>query len=271
MKLAAIPRFETLRYGAWIAAVTLALTAIVSVNQGAHAQEDSAKKILKAMSDYVGSQKSISVTFDSDVEVITTNLQKIQFTNSGQMQMVRPDKLRATRAGGYADVDLVFDGAMTRVLGRHINIFTEIASPGSVDQLVDRLRDEHQFSIPGADLLLTNSYDRLMEDVLDARHIGQGVIDGVECEHLAFRNVDTDWQIWVEAGPRPIPRKYVITSKSVASAPQYTLRIKNWTTDVPINAEAFVFKAPGGAKKVDIRELQDIDEVPSGVVAGGSK
>lgn len=271
MTLSSMPRIRPPARRAWVAAAALLLATIASGIQGAHAQEDGAKKILKAMSDYVGSQKSLSITFDSDIEVITSSLQKIQFTNSGQMQMVRPDKLRAIRTGGYTDVDLVFDGTTARVLGRHNNLYTEIASAGSVDQLVDRLRDEYRFAIPGADLLLSSSYDRLMEDVIDAKHIGHGVIDGVDCEHLAFRNMDTDWQIWVEAGPRPIPRKYVITSKGVASAPQYTLRIKNWTTETPINANAFVFKAPADAKKVDAKDLQDMDEVPSGVVAGGAK
>ena len=59
--------------------------------------------------------------------------------------------------------------------------------------------------MPGTDLLLTSSFDELMQGVIDGKHIGQGVIDGVECEHLAFRNADTDWQIWVETGARPIP------------------------------------------------------------------
>ena len=71
--------------------------------------------------------------------------------------------------------------------------------------------------------------------------IGKGVIDGVECDHLAFRNVETDWQIWIESGAKPIPRKYVITSKGIGEAPQYTLRIKDWKTDVA--ADAFAFKA----------------------------
>ena len=57
--------------------------------------------------------------------------------------------------------------------------------------------------------------------------MGRGVIDGIECEHLAFRNVDTDWQLWVEVGDPPIPRKMVITSKTTNSAPQYTLRVKS--------------------------------------------
>jgi hypothetical protein len=56
------------------------------------------------MSDYVSSQKTIEFTFDSDIEVITPQLEKIQFTNSAEALLSRPDKLRAHRVGGYADV-----------------------------------------------------------------------------------------------------------------------------------------------------------------------
>jgi hypothetical protein len=77
----------------------------------AHAEESaSAVKILKEMSDYISSQKNLSVTFESDIEVVTNKLQKLQFTSSGQVQLSRPDKLRATRTGGYTDVEVVFDG-----------------------------------------------------------------------------------------------------------------------------------------------------------------
>jgi hypothetical protein len=133
------------------------------------------------------------------------------------------------------------------------------------------LRAEHLVEVPGADLLLSTAYDQLTEDVVDAKHVGTGVVDGVECEHLAFRNHDTDWQLWVETGARPIPRKYVITSKAVAQAPQYTLRIKELRTDVPSDPGAFVFKAPEGTKQVALDALGDIDEVPPGTPAGGSK
>jgi hypothetical protein len=107
--------------------------------------------------------------------------------------------------------------------------------------------------------------------MIDAKHIGRGVVDGVECEHLAFRNPDTDWQLWVETGARPIPRKYIITSKAVAQAPQYTLRIKDLRTDVTRDAGAFEFKAPEGVKQVALDAIGDIDEVPPGISAGGSK
>jgi hypothetical protein len=110
-----------------------------------------------------------------------------------------------------------------------------------------------------------------MDGVISAKHIGLGVIDGMECEHLAFRSTDVDWQIWIETGARPIPRKYVITSKGVGAAPQYTLRIKEWSTEAPAGADAFAFVPPSGANKVALDALVNFDEIPHGVVAGAKK
>lgn len=261
------PKVPTLARGTGI---SIAIMTILSMASGARAEDD-AGKILRAMSDYVGSQKSISVAYDTDIEVITPEIQKIQFASSGTMLLNRPDKLHATRTGGYAEVELVFDGKTVSVLGKNMNAYVQTDAPGTVDQLIDFLRNEFSIDMPGADLFLSNSYDAMMDGVLDAKHIGQGVIEGIECEHLAFRTLDTDWQIWVETGDRPIPRKYVITSKSTAAAPQYTITIRDWKTDAQASADAFTFKPPANATRGDFASLSDIDEVPPGIVKGEMK
>jgi hypothetical protein len=246
--------------------------ALVSTGPGAQAQEgEDAKAILKQMSDYVSSQKTIQLTFDSAIEVITPQLEKIQFTNSGEVLLSRPDKLRAHRVGGYSDVTLFFDGKTVSVLGKNLNGYAQFEGPGTLDELIAALRVGHGVALPGADLLLSNPYDALVAGVMEAKHIGRGVIDGVECEHLAFRNFDTDWQLWVEVGERPIPRKLVITSKTVAGGPQYTLRVKGWKTGVEPAPGAFSFEPPAGAQKLSPDNLGDLDELPQGAPAGGSQ
>ena len=110
--------------------VVIALMALPAIVQ---AQEDDAKAILKAMSDYVGGLKTIQLTFDSDIEIITPQLEKIQFTNSGDALMSRPDKLRAHRVGGYADMALFFDGQTVSIYGKHVNGYAQFDAPGSVD------------------------------------------------------------------------------------------------------------------------------------------
>jgi hypothetical protein len=246
----------------------VSLAALMAAPARAQAQGSDAKSVLKAMSDYVSSQKTIEFTFDSDIEVITPQLEKIQFTNSGDALLSRPDKLRAHRVGGYADVALFFDGKTARIFSKNINGYAQFDAPGTVDQLIEALSSGQGVSMPGGDLLLSNPYAALIAGVKEAKHIGRGVIDGVECEHLAFRNFDTDWQLWVEVGARPIPRKMVITSKTLNNAPQYTLHVKSWKTGVQPAPDAFAFTPPAGAKKLNPDALIGLDELPQGAPEG---
>jgi hypothetical protein len=249
-----------------------AATAVFLLAAGS-ARADDPTKVLKAMTDYLGSQKTLSATFDSDIEIITPELQKIQFTSSGEMKMSRPDKLRVRRTGGYADVELVYDGKTLSIYGNNAKAYAQADMPGSVDQMINAVQAKSGASMPGTDLLLSNAFDELMATATDGKHIGVGVVDGVECEHLAFRTPETDWQIWIEAGAKPVPRKYVITSKTLAGAPQYTLRISNWKTDAFTDANTFVFKSPADATKADLDSaaMAEFDELPPGTPSGAKK
>ena len=242
-------------------AIALCLLACGAV----HADDQDPRVILKEMTVYIAGHNNLSARYDTDIEVITPELQKIQFTGSGELVVNRKSGLRAKRTGGYTNVELVFDGKTATLYSHDSNSFASIEAPGTIDDLVERLRNDFSVDVPGADLLLAGAYEKLTENVVDAKYVGLGVIDGVECDHLAFRTDETDWQLWVEAGERPVPRKYVITSKTVAQAPQYTLRISELRTDVTADADAFQFKAPEGAKQVEVDGLGDIDEVPPGV------
>jgi hypothetical protein len=248
------------RTGLWLAGLLLSGAAMASA--GTPTRDEAAMSILKSMSDYVSGHQTIELTFDSDIEIITPQLEKIQFTSSGEALVSRPNRMRAHRVGGYVDVDLIFDGETASIYDRIKNSYAQIAAPGSLDQLIHALRAGHGVALPGADLLLSDAYDILEVDILEAKYMGRGVIDGVDCEHLAFRNFDTDWQLWVEVGERPVPRKVVITSKTLNCAPQYTFRVKSWATDLEPDEDAFTFLPPVGAKTLDPNALIHLDELP---------
>ena len=172
---------------------------------GARADEADAKNLLKAMSDYMAAQKVISFQFDTNLEIVTKDKQKLALASSGTVTLNRPDKIRATRTGGFADVELLFDGKTLTLLGKTANLYGQVEVPGTIDHLIDELRDKHGRPVPGADLLLSNVYDKLMPAVVNVKDLGSGVIGGVECDHLAFRTKEVDWQIWIAQGSVPIP------------------------------------------------------------------
>jgi hypothetical protein len=68
---------------------------------------------------------------------------------------------------------------------------------------------------------------------------------------LAFRGTDVDWQLWVTAGDRPLPVRYVITTTSINSGPQSTLQLRNWNITPQADAARFVFAPQQGARQLD--------------------
>jgi len=228
-----------------------------------HADESDAKSLLKAMSDYLGAQKSLSFDYDTSLELITAEGQRLGLASSGAVEVNRPDKVRATRTGGFADVQMVFDGKTLTLLGKNLNVYAQAEVPGTIDYLLDELRDKFHRPLPAADLLMSDPYSQLMPLVTDIKDIGSGVIRGQECDHLAFRTEDVDWQIWIAQGATPFPCRYVITSKKVDGGPQYTLDVRNWKASTETASVDFSFKAPEGATLVKPEELQDIDELPA--------
>src|SRR6516164_20830 len=231
-----------------------------------------AKKLLKAMSDFLAAQKSLSADFDTVLEVVTPTDQKLGLASSGTVTLVRPDKVRVARSGGFADFEILYDGKALTLLGKNANLYTQVAAPGTVDQLIDALRDKFKRPLPGADLLMTDSYDELMQDVYDSKDLGSGVINGVECDTLAFRKNDVDWQIWIAQGERPYPCRFVVTSKLANGDPQYTIQFRDWKFGKDVAADDFAFKNASNAKRVELTDVQEkLSDLPEHFKMGAAK
>jgi hypothetical protein len=227
------------------------------------ADETHAKSLLKAMSDYLAAQQAISFEYDSTLEVVTKQNQKLGLASSGTLTLNRPDKLHATRTGGFASVEFVFDGKTLTLLGKNANVYAQIEAPGTIDHLVDELRNKYHRPVPAADLLMSDVYKQLMPLVVDTKDLGSGVMGGVECDHLAFRAKEVDWQIWIAQGNRPYPCRYVITSTKVTGGPQYTIDVRAWKTGAEVASDRFSLQVPTDAKKLNPGDLRDFDELPS--------
>ncbi len=251
--------------------VALSWMVLLGTSVGVKADEADAKRILKAMSDYMAAQKSLSFGFDATLEVVTTEEQKLALASSGTVTLKRPDKIHVTRAGGFADVEMSFDGKTLTLLGKNLNLYTQLDVPGTIDHLIDELKDTYHRPLPAADLLLSNSYDALMLDVVDVKDLGSGVIGGVECDYLAFRENEVDWQIWIAHGKRPYPYRFVITSKLISGGPQYTIQTRDWKTGGEVAATDFRFKNPTKANKVELKDLKGTDVLPDHFMKGDAK
>ncbi len=236
---------------------------------------EQARATLRRMSDYLADTPAFMMQYTSTVEVISHGGQtamsglKLQFGSYGAATVKRPNMIRASRTTGFADIDIISDGKTLTLYGRKINAYAQAGASPNLDMLIDDVRDHSGIAFSGADLLMSDVYKELTDPVEQAHYLGQDVVDGITCDHLAFRTPDVDWQIWIQVGEKPIPRKYIITSKWTTGAPQYELRITGWNDKPEITADTFAFKPPAGARTVGIDQIEGAGDLPGWIAVGG--
>lgn len=233
-----------------------ALLAAATLPQTASAQpagiDPQATAILKKSMDYLAGLKAFSVDTTSTIEATLTSGQKLQFDNAATATLQRPNKLVARREKGDVVRQAYFyDGKTLTLYNPDEKYYATLAAPATIEAMLDFARDTLDVNAPAGDLLYRDAYEMLMQDTTAGFVVGKAMVAGVRCDQLAFRKSDVDWQIWIEEGAKPLPRKYVITSPKVVGAPDFTVVMTKWNVAPTITEGMFAFTPPQGAKRVD--------------------
>ena len=230
----------------------------------AHAASDlnpHADEILRSMSKFLAGTQTFSVDADIGYEIVNHSGQKLQFNSRSTVLIDRPSRFHVTRKGRFADADLTYDGAKLTIFGKNLNAYVQQDLPGTIDDAIRGVEMLTGLSAPGADLILSNPYAILSSGVISSGYYGKAYVGGVETHHLAFRTDKVDLQLWVKDGDEPLPMKYVITSKWITGAPQYSIALSNWNLQPQFTVQQFAFSPPQGAKKIDALMVDEAGEI----------
>lgn len=214
-----------------------------------------AEKLLKASTTFLAGQKQFSVDTRSTIEVMLNSGQKLQFDHAASLSVQRPNKLRAERRGDLIDQVFYYDGKSLSLHNPSEKYYATVAAPGTLEAMLDFARDSLDIVAPAGDLIYKDAFEILMQDVTSGFVVGKGVVEGVRCDQLAFRSPHADWQIWIQEGSQPLPRKFVIASTDIAGAPQFALVATKWNLAPKFTDGTFAFSVPKGAKRVDFLPL----------------
>lgn len=204
------------------------------------------------MSEYLASLRTMRVDTRAVDEVVLDNGQKIQQVSESRLSVARPNKVHSQRIGPNQDVDFKYNGREFSVFSNARGYYARTDAPPLLDDAIDTLRMRYGIEVPAADLLMSHPYDALMEDAQTGRYVGTEPINGVQAHHLAFTGPEVDWQIWVRDGNEPLPLRFVITSKTERSQPQFAVDLTNWQTNPRIALNEFEFTPPANARRIQI-------------------
>lgn len=224
--------------------------------------EVKAENSLEKMLNYLKSQSSLSFQADITQDLVFSNGQKIQLGAKGTVKVRRPDKFYINYQGDRRHVRFYFDGKTFTMEGLTNNLYANFPAPSEVDnidQVIDKIGEKLNITLPLGEIISTdNDLTSIRNRITSAIYIGESMVNGIACHHLAFRQEDLDWQIWIEKGDQPVPRKLVITYKADPSSPQYSALLSDWNfNSISAQDSAFFFKPARDAVQIDFVVVEE--------------
>src|SRR5262245_45778219 len=244
-----------------VSVVVLAMLVATGWSQPGYAQptgiDPQAEKLLRRMSDYLAGRQQFSLKAESTLEAVLTSGQKLQYDSPETLVVSGPNKLRAHRKGDIANQEFFYDGKTLTLYNLKENLYATTAAPPTLDETFDFAREKLDVIAPGADLFYKDAAEKMLKASSSGFVVGPSVVAGVKTTHLAFRGADVDWQVWIEDGDKPLPRKFILTSKQVKGEPEFTIVIRSWDLAPKVTDKEFVFTPPKGAKKIEFLNLTE--------------
>ncbi len=236
----------------WIAAaMTLVLAGGVAAAQQAPRVESRAEEILTIMSDLLAGAKQFTVHNDQTSDEFALSGELVELSSSVDLAVRRPGEAHAVLHGDLRPMRYWIGGGQVAVMDVSRWTYAIAPAPAELDAAIDQIWERYGLKIPLADFISNNPYENLTRNVESGTYVGLHEIDGVPCHHLAFRQSDIDWQIWIEDGLLPVPRKLLIVYKNEPAAPRYTARLSAWDLSADLGDTIFEFEPPEGAEQVE--------------------
>lgn len=226
-----------------------ASSSVPQITQGT--LDPTATAALKRMSAYLLSQNTLQIDSAASIDMVTGDGQRIQFDGTTEYKVKRPGFVIRFVSDSKSR-DFYYDGKQFTMYAPNLGYYATVAAPPTNREVLDTLYNRYGLRLPLEDLFRWNDVaNERAKDLKSAIVVGPATLDGVKTTHYAFREPEVDWEVWIEDGDRPLPRKLSIVDRTDAARPTFTARL-NWTINPPLKDSDFVFTPTANAKKIQL-------------------
>jgi hypothetical protein len=220
-------------------------------SQAPPAVEPSAISALERMGEFLRRQQSFTVRVDISHDYVVDSGQKVRLSSHGDLRVRRPDRLRADIVSDRKTRELFYAGNTFTIYSPRVGYYATVAAPPTINQLADQLEDRYGLELPIVDLFRLGTNKAVLQQITSARWVGLATIDGVATDQYAFRQSGLDWQIWIQRGDRPLPRKLVLTTTDDPARPERSIEM-TWDLGAKHPESTFTFVPPKDSRRIAI-------------------
>lgn len=219
--------------------------------------EDDAVDALKDMSNYLTSAKTLEIHGVGSLDVVTNDGQRIQLDGTTTYKVRKPNGFVIDYNSDIKSRRFIYDGKTFTVYSPKLGYYASAPAPATNKEVLETIYNKFGISLPLEDLFRwgDGSNDDRIKALKSAYKVGTATIDGAETDHYAFREQDVDWEVWIQQGDQPVPRKLVIIDRNDPARPTFISRL-SWTVNPTFTDADFAFVPDANAKKIQLATYQ---------------
>jgi hypothetical protein len=213
--------------------------------------EDAAVQALKDMSNFLMQAKTLQISTQGSLDVVTGDGQRIQLDGATTYKIRRPGFV-IDYVSDMKSRRFIYDGKSFTVYSPKLGYYASVPAPATNREVLDTIYKKFGISLPLEDLFRWgdgSNADRI-KALKSAYDVGPATIDGVVTEHYAFREPNVDWEVWIQKD-QPLPRKLVIVDRSDPSRPTFISRL-SWQVNPTFTDADFAFVPDANAKRIQL-------------------
>jgi hypothetical protein len=259
---------STIRVTTIIAAAALAFVRAGDARTATNTDDKAAKKqakppaidpdaiaALEKMGAYLREQQRFTVRTNTETDYVLDNGQKVRLSSSGVVRARRPDHLRVDVVSDRKERQFYYDGKTFTIFSPRLGHYATVTAPATIAELADQLEERYGLALPMVDLFRWGTEQSPAAQITEASYVGATKLGGVETDHWAFRQPGLDWQIWIERGDKPLPRKLVLTTTDDRARPEHAIEMR-WDVGASHEDSVFAFEPPKDAQKIALAEVK---------------
>lgn len=177
-------------------AATPAAESVEGTAVSAQAVSPEAQAVLDRMTSYLRGLQTFSIDAQASRDEVVALGYKLQHNERSSLVVQRPDKLRAEITGDIRNRTIVYSDATLTMYSADDAAYVRTSAPATLAGLIGTLLDAG-VEMPAIDVLYQSMAGTLTQDVRGGIWVGETMIDGIATDHLAFRQPNVDWQLWV--------------------------------------------------------------------------
>jgi hypothetical protein len=216
----------------------------------ATAPEPDPRQILQKMCDFLKSQQQFTYKSEVADDQVYKGGKKLQYGIDMETSVRRPDRLMVNAEGDLVNKQFFFDGKTITLYDKTDNVYGVLEVPPDIESALEKANKDFGVRVALTDLASPNLCEHINKRIKHSLYVGLHKVRGVPCHHLSFDGDETQFQVWIDAGAKPLPRKVVLTHKQLPGSPQWTAYLTDWNFSPQLVDSLFVFTPPQGAEKI---------------------